>query len=315
MSISDGESQEDEIAALTAIFGSESWIKDLTRPQNANPQYSIQINSDVELLTSKTHSVTLTVTFPPDYPSSSPPSYLIEGPWLKRSQRQKLTAELEDLYLDHVGENIVFLWIEKVKEILNEFTEKGDLGERSPIKTEERRWVDENVNDIAGGFGNDVADFDESILLEDSRVTSWELPEIYSGEPLTDRKSTFQAFLAHVVHEQQANLVLKKLLENKKIANATHNMWAFRICDKSQKDSPVVARCDDDGETHAGSRMLHLLEILDATNVMVVVSRWFGGIMLGPDRFKHISNVTRNILEENGFLKDKKESGKGKKKT
>ena len=53
---------------------------------------------------------------------------------------------------------------------------------------------------------------------------------------------------------------------------------------KSKSPSPVIARCDDDGETHAGSRMLHLLEILDAANVIVVVSRWYGGIQLGPDR-------------------------------
>ena len=46
----------------------------------------------------------------------------------------------------------------------------------------------------------------------------------------------------------------------------------------------MIARCDDDGETHAGGRMLHLLEILDATNVIVIVTRWYGGILLGPDR-------------------------------
>ena len=32
--------------------------------------------------------------------------------------------------------------------------------------------------------------------------------------------------------------------------------------------------------------MLHLLDILNVENVLVVVSRWFGGIQLGPDRFK-----------------------------
>jgi putative IMPACT (imprinted ancient) family translation regulator len=36
----------------------------------------------------------------------------------------------------------------------------------------------------------------------------------------------------------------------------------------------------------SGSRMLHLLDILNVENVMVVVSRWYGGIQLGPDRFK-----------------------------
>jgi hypothetical protein len=34
---------------------------------------------------------------------------------------------------------------------------------------------------------------------------------------------------------------------------------------------------------------------------MVVVSRWYGGILLGPDRFKHINNCARNILVEKNF--------------
>ena len=36
-------------------------------------------------------------------------------------------------------------------------------------------------------------------------------------------------------------------------------------------------------------------------NVLVVVSRWYGGILLGPDRFKHINNCARNILVEEGY--------------
>jgi putative IMPACT (imprinted ancient) family translation regulator len=32
---------------------------------------------------------------------------------------------------------------------------------------------------------------------------------------------------------------------------------------------------DDDGETAAGSRLLHLMSILDVKNVVVVVSRYF----------------------------------------
>lgn len=42
-------------------------------------------------------------------------------------------------------------------------------------------------------------------------------------------------------------------------------------------------------------------QILDVRNVMVVVSRWYGGILLGPDRFKHINNCARNILVEEGY--------------
>ena len=76
----------------------------------------------------------------------------------------------------------------------------------------------------------------------------------------------------------------------------------------------LLQDCDDDGETHAGGRMLHLLEILDCQNVLVVVSRWYGGIQLGPDRFKHINNAARNVLELAGVIDSKKEKTKSKKK-
>lgn len=44
-----------------------------------------------------------------------------------------------------------------------------------------------------------------------------------------------------------------------------------------------------------------LPQILDVRNVLVVVSRWYGGILLGPDRFKHINNSARNILVQEGY--------------
>ena len=36
--------------------------------------------------------------------------------------------------------------------------------------------------------------------------------------------------------------------------------------------------------------------------MLVVVSRWYGGIQLGPDRFKHINNCARNVLEKCNFI-------------
>jgi len=41
---------------------------------------------------------------------------------------------------------------------------------------------------------------------------------------------------------------------------------------------------DDDGETAAGGRLAHLLQVMDVWNMLVVVSRWYGGVKLGPDR-------------------------------
>jgi putative IMPACT (imprinted ancient) family translation regulator len=59
----------------------------------------------------------------------------------------------------------------------------------------------------------------------------------------------------------------------------------------------------------------HLLEILELDNVLVVVSRWYGGTLLGADRFKHINQAARDALELGGFLaeKEKEKEKVGKK--
>lgn len=45
---------------------------------------------------------------------------------------------------------------------------------------------------------------------------------------------------------------------------------------------------------------------------MVVVSRWYGGILLGPARFTHINNAARQLLDECGYVS--KDSSSKKKK-
>ncbi|XP_043079325.1 protein IMPACT isoform X5 [Puntigrus tetrazona] len=51
-------------------------------------------------------------------------------------------------------------------------------------------------------------------------------------------------------------------------------------------------------------------QILDVRDVLVVVSRWYGGILLGPDRFKHINNCARNILLQEGYTDASEETSK-----
>jgi putative IMPACT (imprinted ancient) family translation regulator len=43
--------------------------------------------------------------------------------------------------------------------------------------------------------------------------------------------------------------------------------------------------------------MLYILQQMNVVNIVVVVSRWYGGVDLGPDRFKHISNQTKSIVQ------------------
>ncbi|KAH6594541.1 hypothetical protein BASA50_006491 [Batrachochytrium salamandrivorans] len=127
-------------------------------------------------------------------------------------------------------------------------------------------------------------------------------PEIHTSlHPLVDRKSEFIAHVAQISSIDQVHLVKQALLSNKRIARATHNIIAYRIVE------PVTNRVkqdsDDDGEDAAGARLLHLLNLTEARNVCVVVTRWYGGIQLGPARFKHINNVARLLLTELGLTK------------
>ena len=72
----------------------------------------------------------------------------------------------------------------------------------------------------------------------------------------------------------------------------------------------VVSDCDDDGEHGAGAKLAALLELTGAENVLLVVSRWFGGILLGPDRFKCFAKAGSELLEAEGLAS----RGKGKRK-
>jgi putative IMPACT (imprinted ancient) family translation regulator len=113
---------------------------------------------------------------------------------------------------------------------------------------------------------------------------------------LTARRA--QAHVAEVHSRDDVRAVMQQLLRNNKIARATHNISAFRIFLDS---GTVLADNDDDGEDAAGGKLAELLSLTDARNVLVVVSRWYGGIQLGPDRFRHINNVARLLLERHGY--------------
>eukprot|EP00593_Proboscia_inermis_P002873 CAMPEP_0171297628 /NCGR_PEP_ID=MMETSP0816-20121228/6370_1 /TAXON_ID=420281 /ORGANISM="Proboscia inermis, Strain CCAP1064/1" /LENGTH=237 /DNA_ID=CAMNT_0011772031 /DNA_START=91 /DNA_END=804 /DNA_ORIENTATION=+ len=146
-----------------------------------------------------------------------------------------------------------------------------------------------------------------SRVKEDAADIEW-----ISGGILVDRKSTFQAHIARIVCEDDVNRALDKLRSNTKISRATHNMYAYRfteiIKDGEAEKKVLKHDNDDDGEDCAGSRMAQLLAMRGDDGVLVVVSRWSGGVKLGPKRFAHITNVARELLEqcEDGGLLEKR---------
>ena len=78
---------------------------------------------------------------------------------------------------------------------------------------------------------------------------------------------------------------------------ATHNCWAWRI--------NFQVRSSDDGEPSgtAGRPMLNVLERRKLENVMVVVTRYFGGIKLGVGGLvRAYSGTTAKCLDRAGIV-------------
>ena len=126
------------------------------------------------------------------------------------------------------------------------------------------------------------------------------------GEPFVEKKSTFQAHAAPIASAEGARDVVDFLLQDNKVRRASHNMMAYRV---DSGAGGLAEDCDDDGENAAGGRLLHLLQAMDARGVVVIVSRWYGGVKLGPARFTHINNAARLLLEDMGYARSRKEKG------
>lgn len=101
---------------------------------------------------------------------------------------------------------------------------------------------------------------------------------VYVGNEaeIIEKKSRFIATVRPAKTEEDALLFIESM--KKKYWNATHNCFAYVIGERSQ-----VQRCSDDGEPSgtAGKPMLDVLLGEDIHDVVVVVTRYFGGTLLG----------------------------------
>ncbi len=100
------------------------------------------------------------------------------------------------------------------------------------------------------------------------------VPTRYGQDEFVEKKSRFIGRIWPVETEEEA---LQRIQEMKKQHyDATHNCWAYII-----RDGAV--RFSDDGEPGgtAGMPMLQVLQREELFNVVCVVTRYFGGILLG----------------------------------
>lgn len=98
----------------------------------------------------------------------------------------------------------------------------------------------------------------------------------YGEASFVERKSRFISYSKPVSNEEEAIQFLNSI--RKKHYDATHNCYAYIL-----GENAAIQRSSDDGEP-SGTAGIPILEILrkeGLTNVIVVVTRYFGGILLG----------------------------------
>lgn len=173
----------------------------------------------------------------------------------------------------------IFAIVEAIREQLNETVEKKD---------------NDNDNDNDGDGDDVLSDANVSaamLTVASHAIAASSTPtfQFTQSELITDRKSKFRAFATRTSSVGDARAFVKFLDSvDRRVGDATHRMLVWKTAGTCGRD--------DDGETGAGDRVLFLIDRLHLDNVCVCIVRWYGGIQLGADRFKHISNAAREAL-------------------
>ena len=101
------------------------------------------------------------------------------------------------------------------------------------------------------------------------------VPTAAAASEFTEKRSRFLTDLFPVETEAEARALLESV--RKKHHDARHHCWCYRLREGG------VERYSDDGEPQgtAGQPVLNVFQREDVTNVLCVVTRYFGGILLG----------------------------------
>ena len=127
--------------------------------------------------------------------------------------------------------------------------------------------------------------WDTNTFLEDKKVIL---------DAIKDKWSIFTPAWGIVKSKEDIHRFINDLVRGKPFKNATHNSYAFRI---KLENGNILEWKSDDWEVGAGNCILRELQRENYIDSIVVVSRHFWWIQLHGDRFKHIINATKLILE------------------
>ena len=116
---------------------------------------------------------------------------------------------------------------------------------------------------------------------------------------ITEKKSKFIANIFYITSEEEAEEKIRQI--KRKHNTARHHCYAYRIIRKNE----IINKSSDDGEPSgtAGMPMLNILEKNNFINILVVVTRYFGGILLGTGGLvKAYSEATQKVIEKSEIV-------------
>ena len=117
---------------------------------------------------------------------------------------------------------------------------------------------------------------------------------------LVEKKSKFIANLFYVESVEEAENTIKNM--KKKYFDAKHNCIAYRVVENEK----IIERFSDDGEPSgtAGTNMLNILQKNNLANILIVVTRYFGGILLGTGGLlRAYANSLMKSIEKSQLIK------------
>lgn len=92
-----------------------------------------------------------------------------------------------------------------------------------------------------------------------------------------EKKSKFIGYIKPIQNKEEAEKFIKEIKQKHPVA--THNCSAYKVISEGQE----YFKSDDDGEPSgtAGKPIGEIINLMDVCNLVIVVTRYFGGIKLG----------------------------------
>ena len=211
--------------------------------------------------------VSFGVHFHKEYPSQGPPGFHLEAPQFHNNPAiiEQLSFRLDAVYRRNIGQYVVKLWIETVRQMFEEIY-NGCCS----------RWkfsLDLNMNN------NDA--------------------QMMQGELVVDEGFKFQAHLCEIASPVDVVMVQDQLLRKDNIAQGSYHVMAYTVI----VNSVLYESFNNCGvPDNAGRKLLRLLNIFGVRNTVIIVTCWTMISTITAEQVRLFNTAGRKLLLEHARL-------------